>query len=59
MILPTVIEGWIGKEIAPDCWLITNPTFQPKTQQWTALARIGNSLCLIQLRVHISLAVVT
>lgn len=55
MILPTEITGYRGREIAPQCFLISNPKFNIKLQKWVALANIGGSLCLIELRAYLDL----
>lgn len=52
-VLPTGIEGWVGKEIKPGVWLITNPKFQPNLQKWTALANVSGALAVVELKVSI------
>lgn len=53
MILPTKIEGYKGKEIMPNVWLITDPSFDTKINKWTALANVFGKLCIIELKVSI------
>jgi hypothetical protein len=55
MVLPTTIEGQRGKEIAPDVWLITDPTYYSQVNQWRALANVSGCLCVVQLRVYIDM----
>ena len=53
MILPTKIEGWRGREIGHNVWLISDPTFDPKAQIWIALANVRGLLCLIEVKVSL------
>lgn len=52
-ILPTEIEGWIGREVGPGVFLITNPRWSRFDKKWTALANIDGALCLIEFTVKI------
>lgn len=52
-ILPTVIQGGVDAEVAPGVWLITDPTWQPSMNKWTALANVAGTLALVELEVSI------